>query len=82
MARYTNTNCVCIKSASKTNSLRQTINDIYEAAEHLLLPPARRENVPADQSTVQYDNPMMHRQLSDEDEIPEVEDFWGAVPDY
>lgn len=61
------------------------MEDIYLAAEHLLLPPARRDAIPADQtasSTVQYETPLVQRQHSAEEEIPEVEDFWGAVPDY
>lgn len=65
--------------------LLQTVEDIYQAAEHLLLPPARRDATVLDQSTsVQYDNtPVVHRQISaEEEEIPIVEDFWGAVPDY
>lgn len=62
----------------------QTVEDIYQAAEHLLLPPARRDQTISDQSTVQYENtPVLHRQVSaEEEEIPIVEDFWGAVPDY
>ncbi|XP_057381690.1 uncharacterized protein LOC130704238 isoform X2 [Daphnia carinata] len=66
----------------------QTVDDIYQAAEHLILPPARRDaNVSSDQSTaVQYETgPLLHRQGSlseDVEEIPIVEDFWGAVPDY
>ncbi|KAI9553082.1 hypothetical protein GHT06_020973 [Daphnia sinensis] len=66
----------------------QTVDDIYQAAEHLILPPARRDvNLSCEQSTaVQYETgPLLHRQGSlaeDVEEIPIVEDFWGAVPDY
>jgi hypothetical protein len=68
----------------------QTVDDIYQAAEHLILPPARRDANLSEQttssSTVQYDTgPLIHRQGSfaeHVEEIPIVEDFWGAVPDY
>lgn len=66
------------------------MDDIYQAAEHLILPPARRDANLSEQttssSTVQYDTgPLIHRQGSfaeHVEEIPIVEDFWGAVPDY
>ncbi|XP_045036389.1 uncharacterized protein LOC116932882 isoform X2 [Daphnia magna] len=66
----------------------QTVDDIYQAAEHLILPPARRDvYLSSDQpSAVQYETgPLIQRQGSlaeDVEEIPIVEDFWGAVPDY
>lgn len=64
------------------------MDDIYQAAEHLILPPARRDvYLSSDQtSAVQYETgPLIQRQGSlaeDVEEIPIVEDFWGAVPDY
>ncbi|XP_046656348.1 uncharacterized protein LOC124349634 isoform X1 [Daphnia pulicaria] len=69
----------------------QTVDDIYQAAEHLILPPARRDANMSDQSGgsssgVQYDTgPLIHHQGSlaqQVEEIPIVEDFWGAAPDY
>lgn len=50
----------------------QTAQDIYDAAEQLILPPARNETSPADQDLSQRDSPLI-QPLED----VEVEDFWG-----
>ena len=56
------------------------MEDIYLAAEHLILPPIRREPAQSDLSSqAQYDTMKLLYQTPLEEEELEVEDFWGAA---
>ena len=66
-------NCDCYHS-------KQKVEDIYLAAEHLILPPNRRETSQSESSgPAQYDTLKLLYQTPLEEEELEVEDFWGAA---
>lgn len=58
------------------------MDDIYIAAEHLLLPPARREALISEPTPTIQTETVIQIQKSSPDEEIQMEDFWGAMPEY